>query len=147
MWKIRSPTTALGVQIGVSWSYADSTEDADDFASEPIIQHSLWLQLSPTIKQYRPLNQQIAPFTYCQFEAGFSGFKRDDGLDFQNGSSGGNIGVALGLGVEWFPFQRISLGGQTGLSLGYHRRCLYHHGCRPPFRRITLSTRRNPDGV
>ena len=25
----------------------------------------------------------------------------------------------MGLGTEWFPFQRISLSGQTGLELGY----------------------------
>lgn len=119
LWKIRSPTTALGLEVGVSWSYADSTADADDLASEPITQHSLRLQLSPTFKQYRPLNKQIAPFTYCRFEAGFSGYKREDDLDFQNGNSGGTIGIALGLGVEWFPFQRVSLGGQTGFILGY----------------------------
>lgn len=119
VWKIRSPTTALGLEVGVSWSYRDSTADADDPFSAPITDHSLRLQLSPTFKQYRPLNEQIAPFTYCRFEAGFSGFKRDDGPNYQNGSSGGNMGMALGLGVEWFPFQRVSLGGQTGLSLGY----------------------------
>ena len=122
VWKIRSPTNALGVQIGVSWSYADSTADADDLASEPITRHSLRLQLSPTFKQYRPLNEQIAPFTYCRFTAGFSGFLRDDGLDFQNGSSVGNMGAALGLGVEWFPFQRVSLGGQTGIGMDYYYR-------------------------
>ena len=122
VWKIRSPTTALGLEVGVSWSYADSTADADDLASEPITQHSLRLQLSPTFKKYRPLNKQIAPFTYCRFKAGFSGFKREDGLDYQNGSSVGNIGIALGLGVDWFPFQRISLGGQTGIGLDYYYR-------------------------
>ena len=30
LWKIRSPTTAMGLEIGVSWSYADSTANADD---------------------------------------------------------------------------------------------------------------------
>ena len=25
LWKIRSPTTAVGLEVGVSWSYADST--------------------------------------------------------------------------------------------------------------------------
>ena len=120
VWKICSPTTALGLEVGVSWSYADSTADADDLASEPVSTHSLRLQLSPTIKKYRPLHKQIASFTYGRIEAGFWGRKRDYSLNSQHGSSGGNIGAALGLGVEWFPFQRISLGGQTGLSLEYH---------------------------
>ena len=29
LWKIRSPTTAVGLEVGVSWSYADSTLNAD----------------------------------------------------------------------------------------------------------------------
>ncbi len=121
LWKIRSPTTAVGLEIGVSWSYADSTLNADDFAPTSLQKHYLSLFLRPTIKHYRPLHDRIAPFTYGQVEAGFRGYKRDS-PHRQNGSSGGNIGLTLGLGVEWFPFQRISLGGQTGLRLGYSYR-------------------------
>ncbi|MCY3757931.1 MAG: hypothetical protein OXG96_09440 [Acidobacteria bacterium] len=32
------------------------------------------------------------------------------------------MGAALGLGVEWFPFQRVSLGGQTGIGMDYYYR-------------------------
>ncbi|MCE2448268.1 MAG: hypothetical protein J4F35_07760 [Candidatus Latescibacteria bacterium] len=118
LWKIRSPTTAVGLEVGVSWSYADSTLDADDPDPTTLQRHYLSLQLRPTIKHYRPLHDRIAPFTYGQVEAGFRGSKRDSPFT-QHGSSSGNIGLALGLGVEWFPFQRISLDGQTGLRLGY----------------------------
>ena len=119
LWKIRSPTTAMGLEIGVSWSYADSTANADDPDPTTLQTHSLRLHLRPTIKHYRPLHDRIAPFTYGQVDAGFAGSKRDSDPHTQQGGSLGNIGIALGLGVEWFPFQRISLGGQTGLSLGY----------------------------
>ena len=30
-----------------------------------------------------------------------------------------DLGVGLGLGVDWFPLQRISVGGRTGLSMSY----------------------------
>ena len=119
LWKIRSPTTAVGLEIGVSWSYADSTFNADDPDPTTLQRHYLALQLRPTIKHYRPLHDRIAPFTYGQIEAGFGGYKRDTEPHEQYTSRRGNIGIALGLGIEWFPFQRISLGGQTGLSLGY----------------------------
>ncbi len=119
LWKIRSPTTAVGLEVGVSWSYADSTANADTPYPTTLQDHYLSLRLGPTIKHYRPLHDRIAPFTYGQVIAGFRGYKRDIDLYRQRGSSSGNIGLALGLGVEWFPFQRISLGGQTGLNLGY----------------------------
>jgi hypothetical protein len=119
LWKIRSPTTAVGLEVGVSWSYADSTDNADNPDPTTLQRHYLSLQLRPTIKHYRPLHDRIAPFTYGQVSAGFRGYKQDSDPYTQRGGSSGNIGLALGLGVEWFPFQRISLGGQTGLSLGY----------------------------
>ena len=119
LWKIRSPTTATGLEVYVSWNYADSTANANNPDPTTLQMHYLSLQLRPTIKHYRPLHDRIAPFTYGQVEAGFRGYKRDIDPHTQHGSSSGNIGLALGLGVEWFPFQRISLGGQTGLRLGY----------------------------
>ena len=119
LWKIRSPTTAVGLEIGISWSYADSTDNADDPDPTTLQTHSLYLQLRPTIKHYRPLHDRIATFTYGQVGAGFRGYKQDSDPYTQHGSSSGNIGLALGLGIEWFPSQRISLGGQTGLRLGY----------------------------
>lgn len=118
LWKIRSPTTAVGLEVGVSWSYADSTTNSNAPNPTTLQRHYLSLQLRPTIKHYRPLHDRIAPFTYGQVEAGFRGHKRESS-PYAGSSSSGNIGLALGLGVEWFPFQRISLGGQTGLSLGY----------------------------
>ena len=119
LWKIRSPTTAVGLEVGISWSYADSTANADAPDPTTFQTHSLYLRLHPTIKHYRPLHDRVAPFMYGQVQAGFAGSKRDSDPDTQRGGSSGDIGIALGLGIEWFPFQRISLGGQTGLRLGY----------------------------
>lgn len=119
LWKIRSPTTAVGLEVGVSWSYADSTLDADASNPTSLQNHSLYLLLRPTIKHYRPLHDRVAPFMYGRVEAIFLGRKWDSDPPTQYGGSSGSVGLSLGLGVEWFPFQRISLGGQTGLRLGY----------------------------
>ena len=119
LWKIRSPTTAMGLEIGVSWSYADSTANTDDPDPTSLQNHSLYLRLRPTIKHYRPLHDRVTPFMYGQIDAGFWGRKWDSNPPTQYGGSSGSVGLALGLGVEWFPFQRISLGGQTGLDLSY----------------------------
>ena len=129
LWKVRSPVTALGLEIDVSSYYSEHTSDdlenldRNDSQSQ---YRSLRLQLRPTIKHYRPMRDRVAPFVFYQAHAGFSGFwDRQEEIDSrmtQRTSSYGDLGIALGLGVAWFPFQRISLSGQTGLDLSYDYR-------------------------
>ena len=75
LWKIRSPVTALGLEIDVSSYYSDRTskdlDNLDRYDSQSQYR-SLRLQLRPTIKHYRPLHDQVAPFVFYQAHAGFS---------------------------------------------------------------------------
>lgn len=127
LWKVRSPVTALGLEIDVSSYYSDRTSDDLENLDRNDTQsryHSLRLQLRPTIKHYRPMHDRVAPFVFYQAYAGFSGFwdrQEESGSRMtQYTRSSSDLGIALGLGVDWFPFQRISLSGQTGLDLSYH---------------------------
>ena len=125
LWKIRSPVTALGLEIDVSSYYNDRTSkdlDNPDRYDSQSQSRSLSLQLRPTIKHYRPLHDQVAPFVFYQAYAGFSAsWYRLPDIDpeTQLNRTRSNLGLALGLGADWFPFQRISLSGQTGLDLSY----------------------------
>ena len=125
LWKVRSPVTALGLEIDVSSRYSEYTSDDRDNPDRNdtrVQSRSLWLQLRPTIKHYRPLHDQVAPFVFYQAHAGFSAFWRrlpDIDSDTQRIGTKHDLGLALGLGADWFPFQRISLSGQTGLDLSY----------------------------
>ena len=126
LWKVRSPVTALGLEIDISSYYSDRTSedlenlDRNDTQSQ---YRSLRLQLRPTIKQYRPMHDRVAPFVFYQAHASFYGFwDRQEEIGSrmtQRTRSRSDLGIALGLGVDWFPFQRISLSGQTGLDLSY----------------------------
>ena len=126
LWKIRSPVTALGLEIDFSSYYSKHTsEDLENFDRDNTRSQyrSLRLQLRPTIKHYRPMHDRVAPFVFYQAHAGFSGSWRrlpDIGLETQRIGTKHDLGLALGLGADWFPFQRISLSGQTGLDLSYH---------------------------
>ena len=126
LWKIRSPITALGLEIDVSSYYRESTSDDLDNPDRynTRSQHrSLRLHLRPTIKHYRPLHDHVAPFVFYQAHADFSVYSSN----YQSGINSGtqrtgtkhDLGIALGLGADWFPFQRISLSTQTGLALSY----------------------------
>ena len=126
LWKVHSPVTALGLEIDFSSYYRDRTSedlgnlDGEDTQSQ---YRSLRLQLRPTIKQYRPMHDRVAPFVFYQVHADFSFWDRQEETGSrmtQSTRSNKDLGIALGLGVEWFPFQRISLNGQTGLDLSYH---------------------------
>lgn len=115
LWKVRSPETALGVEGSFSWALSD--RDLED----PWIDrqsHRLLLQLRPTLKRYRPLRNRVAPYLYYQALAGFSGHKSEHGAR-EATSTRADLGLGVGLGVDWFPLQRVSIGGRTGVALRY----------------------------
>ena len=122
LWKVRSPVTALGLEIDFSSYYSDHTSDDFDNPDRYDTRsqyRSLRLQLSPTIKHYRPLHDQVAPFIFYQAHADFYNRRSDIDSGTQRIRTNSALGLALGLGADWFPFQRISLSGQTGLDLSY----------------------------
>ncbi len=115
LWRVRSPKTALGLDGSLSWALNNS--DLEDPWSDRE-RHYLSLQLRPTLKRYRPLRGGVAPYLYYQALAGFSGRRSEHG-DRETSSSMVSLGVGLGLGADWFPFQRVSIGGRTGMDLSY----------------------------
>lgn len=117
LWRVRSPNTALGLEASLSWSLRDQDYEDPDLSNRRY--HSLRMQLRPTLKRYRPLRNGIAPYVYGQGLGGFSGSRRDIGGTWDTATSMIDLGVGLGLGVDWFPLERISVGGRTGLSLRY----------------------------
>ena len=123
---MRSPFTAFGLEIDVSSRYSEYTSDDRDNPDRYNTRAQsrfLWLQLRPTIKHYRPLHDQVAPFIFYQAHADLSVFwSRLLGINPERQRTGTehDLGLALGLGADWFPFQRISLSTQTGLDLSYH---------------------------
>ncbi len=126
LWNVRSPVTALGLETGFS-SYSsehdfDDLEDLDRSDTRSRYR-SLRLHLRPAIKLYRPLHDRVAPFVFWKAHAGFvlrdSRFDRDSVRESDRNGRDFDLGVAVGFGTEWFPYQRISLNGQTGLELGY----------------------------
>ena len=126
LWKVRSPVTALGLEIDFLSYYSDHTSkdpDNSDRYDTRSQSRYLRLQLRPTVKQYRPMHDRVAPFVFYQAHASFSrSWDRHEEIGSrmtQSTRSNSDLGIALGLGADWFPFQRISLSGQTGLDLSY----------------------------
>ncbi|MCY3757932.1 MAG: hypothetical protein OXG96_09445 [Acidobacteria bacterium] len=128
LWNVRSPGTALGLETRLS-SYSgerdsDDLEDLDRSDTRSRYR-SLRLHLRPAIKLYRPLHDGVAPFVFWKARAEFalrdSRFDRDSVRRSTRNDRDLDLGLAAGLGTEWFPFQRISLNGRTGLDLSYRK--------------------------
>ena len=118
LWRVRSPKTALGLEASLSWRRHESEFQSPDRSD--LRYQSLSLEFRPTLKRYRPLRDGIAAYVYGQGLGGFSGSRSDNGGSTRGRSrSMIDRGVGLGLGVDWFPLERISVGGRTGLSLSY----------------------------
>ena len=118
VWKVQSPKTALGLEASLRWRRDESDLRSPSRAEWSY--QSLTLEFRPTLKRYRPLRNGIAAYVYGLGLGGFSGSSRDDGGGtWDTSTSMIDLGVGLGLGVDWFPLERISVGGRTGLSLSY----------------------------
>ena len=114
LWRVRSPETALGLEGAFYWALND--RDLEVWSDRQ--SHRLRLQLRPTFKRYLPLRSRVAPYVYYQAVGGFYGVKSEDGAN-EVTTSRAELGVGVGLGVDWFPFQRVGIGGRTGLDLSY----------------------------
>ncbi|NKB69456.1 MAG: hypothetical protein GKR89_20485 [Candidatus Latescibacteria bacterium] len=120
LWKVQSPKTLLGLDIRLSWNYGARDSSTPDRDRPTVESHTLGLQVRPTLRRYYPLRDKIAPFTFYQLHIGFTGRKDDSASgDSQSTSTTTTAGLSLGIGADWFPFQRFSLGAQTGLTFAY----------------------------
>jgi hypothetical protein len=100
-WSMQSPTMNLGINVGLSLDKQPNNTNYD-------------ILLAPAIKSYLKTSGVITPYYYGQ-------------LNFRLTSQGGNsqdpeLGLAGGFGVEWFPTQRFSIGGHTGVGIDVLRR-------------------------
>ena len=114
LWRVRSPKTALGLEASLYWRLMES--DYESSGRSDLRYQRLGLEFRPTLKRYRPLRDGIAAYVYGQGLGGFSDSRADHR---ESSRSMIDLGVGLGLGVDWFPLKRISVGGRTGVSLSY----------------------------
>jgi hypothetical protein len=64
--------------------------------------------LAPAMRYYLSTSGVVAPYIHGQANIRFYDDKSDKHV---------NLGVAGGIGVEWFPVRNFSVGGQTGLGM------------------------------
>lgn len=114
IWLQRSLTSALGIEASANIEASDP-EPAD--AAETRLVH---LVLSPTLKTFMTRDHEsIAPFTRVGVSAGYVRQEVDFTDRPDRLEEGWLAGVHAGVGAEWFPLERISIGGWIGLAAAY----------------------------
>jgi hypothetical protein len=106
--KMRGPTTNVGleVQFGASHRWASDEVESSE--------HTSWsLGLRPDVRLYRRTDGPVVPFLEWNGRLGYAGSSND------SWSLSTSLGV--GLGVEWFPLDDMSVAGSSGVAGSYSK--------------------------
>lgn len=120
LWWHRSRDAAVGLQLGFSADAGLRTggDDPDQFGSDASV------SLGPAFKSYRGHLGPVAPYFATGF--GLSGFLRyravDDPAVDPRTLWGAGAYVRMGVGVDWFVAERVSIGGHIGGRISYRFR-------------------------
>jgi len=111
-WHRLSPRAELGVEVGARYVNAGLDDsDQDSHASD--------ITVGPALKLYGRADGPVRPYTYAQVSAGYASGTSTSidplGGAFEIKSHEWDFGAGVGLGLEWFPIERVSLGGHAGI--------------------------------
>lgn len=99
IWYMMTDNINLGVNIGLGIDREDSGNDTT----------TTWdVLLAPAMRYYLSTTGVVAPYIHGQANLRFFDDGGDDHVE---------LGLAAGIGVEWFPVRNFSVGGQTGLGI------------------------------
>lgn len=98
-WYMLAENVNLGFNVGLGIDRVDNgTETTTNWD----------LLLAPAVRYYLSTSGVVAPYFHGQANLRFHD---------TDGDNDPELGVAGGIGVEWFPVRNFSVGGQTGLGI------------------------------
>ncbi len=137
VWHRFSPRVQAGVEV-VGRREASGDDDGHGFTSTQV-------GIAPAIKLYASTNAPLLPYVYGEASVSFGSARTvADGPPGEELISEQNVrtlGVVIGLGMDWFPVERVSVGGHAGLEAQW-RRYEYESGATefPPQTGSTIGT-------
>jgi hypothetical protein len=105
-WR-HSPATDLGLFVN---AHVQGGDDSDLQA----------ISILPTLVRFHALSDRFSPYTTFALGVTFDRRSLDLGTEVRTSKSYGPT-AQVGLGLEWFPLERISVGGHAGLRAVYSR--------------------------
>lgn len=106
----QSPAVGVGLRAG---ERTDLELDVSGRFLDDEVTSLRMVLLRPTLKRYLgPTTRSVAPYLVFGLSAEWS----DSDSDFAPNASTQRFGGLAGVGVDWFPAQRVSVGGHIGVE-------------------------------
>ncbi len=124
VWKLIGSRTNLGLDIGLrTVSTSDRQRLDDGTPMQEFNSSSVGIAIEPSIRQYIATYRTLAPYIHGNLLFSYSS------LDAETVSQQATTerttyeyGIGVGIGVEWAPLERFSIGGHTGVRFSYQDR-------------------------
>lgn len=104
LWWVKSPRTQVGLTGTVSYNSSEAGTGES--------QNSWTVLIGPGIRRAVAVSLPIVPFWRADAQVGVGGGSTPDLL---------LLSASAGFGADWFPFERVSIGGHMGLRTNYVR--------------------------
>jgi len=122
-WRMKSDRMNVGWEIGLQAELGGDETDPDVGPGGETRRTDLGISVGPSFRRYIEIGQPVVPFVETGVAVRYGyGRVRDqlkddsDSAVVRSNHSAGLIG-SLGLGLEWFPVERLSVAAHTGVQL------------------------------
>ena len=111
LWRDVSPRVRAGVEVGTELSRIAGDDGEEDYTS---------VLVQPAVKVFSAADGDLRPYTLLALYAQQYG-QRQENADpsFENEYRRRELGARVGVGLEWTPASRVTVGGHVGASAGY----------------------------
>ena len=107
-WMPVSARADLGVLVGASFADGENSGGTE--------QTSWSVRAGPALKLYATRESPFRPYTYGELFFAFGRTESETGGGAESSLSNRDLAANVGLGLDWFPTDRVSIGGHVGLS-------------------------------
>ena len=111
VWQRLSPRVSLGVQVS---AYTSRSEIESDVFDRDARQTSV--SVGPALKVYGGPGGAFLPYGFASAFLEFGGSREEIAGAGENEEELDGLGAELGVGIDWFPVRRLSIGGHVGVE-------------------------------
>lgn len=118
IWRMMGERLNLGFDVELEFEDIETVVHAGGGLSDTINDTRWTLRAGPQLKWYFPVGSRVVPYARAGLLAGYGSRDAESPAATRNITQV-SVLFRTGVGVEWFPVDRVSFGGFTGLLVSY----------------------------